>query len=479
MGSRAVITEPKRKDPGYRPVSERLNDYEAVERQLHEGDVVMQSSRCMTCGTPFCHAYGCPLANVIPEFNDCARRQQWREGLEILLSTNNFPEFTGRVCPAPCEAACVDGIHDDPVTIRQIERFLIGKGFLNGYITATPPKKRTGKKVAVIGSGPAGLAVADTLNKAGHSVTVFESNQRAGGILTYGIPDFKLEKWVVERRIALMQSEGILFETGVTVGEDLSYRFLKQRFDAVCMACGAGKPRDLNVPGRELRGIHFAMDFLCQQNRRNSGEAILSSEKIHAGGKKVLVIGGGDTGSDCVGTALRQGAREVWQFEILPEPPIDRPASTPWPVWPQILRTTHAHKEGGKRRWSVMTQGFLGKNGSVTGVECVEVEWQRGEDGRLNGPAEKPGTGFRQDADLVILAMGFTAPTPNRIVDDLGIQLNERGHIQADHLGMTSVEGVFVAGDMALGQSLVVRAIADGRRTAQGIMAFLGEKKKI
>ncbi|EFK10970.1 glutamate synthase subunit beta [delta proteobacterium NaphS2] len=479
MANPAAMMEAKRKDPGYRPVSERLNDYAAVERQLYDDDVRIQSSRCMACGTPFCHAYGCPLANVIPEFNDCARRGEWREGLEILLSTNNFPEFTGRICPAPCEAACVDGIYDDPVTIRQIELFLIGKGFLNGYITPTPPKRRTEKKVAVIGSGPAGLAVADTLNKAGCLVTVFESNQHPGGILRYGIPDFKLEKWVVERRVALMRNEGVLFETGVTVGEDLSYRFLKQRFDALCMACGAGAPRDLKIPGRELQGVHFAMDYLIQQNCRNSGEIITPAEKIHAAGKKVLVIGGGDTGSDCVGTALRQGAKEVWQFEILPEPPVERPASSPWPVWPQILRTTHAHKEGGKRRWAVMTQEFLGRRGMVTGVECVEVDWKQGKDGRLTGPVEKAGTRFRQDSDLVVLAMGFTAPTPNRIVDDLGIQINERGHIQADHWGMTSVEGIFAAGDMALGQSLVVKAIADGRRTARGIMKFLGEKKSI
>lgn len=479
MGNTAAMTEPKRKDPGYRPVAERLNDYEAVERQLHDNDVMIQSSRCMACGTPFCHAYGCPLSNVIPEFNDCARRGQWREGLEILLSTNNFPEFTGRVCPAPCEAACVDGIHDDPVTIRQIELFLIGKAFLNGDISPAPPKRRNDKKVAVIGSGPAGLAVADTLNKAGYSVTVYESARHPGGILRYGIPDFKLEKWVVERRVSLMSKEGVIFETGVIVGEDLSYRFLKQRFDAVCMACGAGEPRDLKIPGRQLQGVHFAMDYLIQQNRRNSGEIISPAEKIHAAGKKVLVIGGGDTGSDCVGTALRQGAKEVWQFEILPEPPVERPPSTPWPVWPQILRTTHAHKEGGKRRWAVMTQAFLGKKDVVSGVECVEVDWPREKPGRFGGPVKKPGTGFKQDVDLVILAMGFTAPTRNRIVDDLDVQLNDRGHIWVDNLGMTSVEGIFAAGDMALGQSLVVKAIADGRRTAKGIMEFLGEKKSI
>ncbi len=476
MVNRAATVESERKDPGYRPVAERLSDYEAVERQLHDDDVLIQSSRCMTCGTPFCHAYGCPLSNIIPEFNDCARRGQWEEGLELLLSTNNFPEFTGRVCPAPCEASCVDGIHGDPVTIRQIELFLTGKGFLNGYINPAPPKNRNDKKVAVIGSGPAGLAVADTLNKAGYWVTVYESARRPGGILRYGIPDFKLEKWVVERRVALMRKEGVVFETGVMVGEDLSYRFLKQRFDAICMACGAGEPRDLKVPGRELQGIHFAMDYLCQQNLRNEGETILPAEEIHAAGKNVLVIGGGDTGSDCVGTALRQGAKEVWQFEILPEPPAQRPASTPWPEWPQILRTTHAHQEGGKRRWGIMTQAFLGNGDVLSGVQCVEVDWQKDNEGRL-GPIEKTGTRFEQTVDLVILAMGFLAPTKNRIVDDLGLQLNDRGHVQVDDAGMTSANGIFAAGDMALGQSLVVKAIADGRRTAAGIRKFLEKEK--
>ena len=475
MDNTTAMMEAKRKDPGYRPVAERLRDYEAVERQLHDQDLVTQASRCMACGTPFCHAYGCPLANVIPEFNDYLHRGLWREGLEILLSTNNFPEFTGRVCPAPCEAACVDGIYGDPVTIRQIELALIEKGFLNGYLSPSPPKKRFNKKVAVVGSGPAGLAVADTLNKGGYAVTVYESARHPGGILRYGIPDFKLEKWVVERRISLMREEGVLFETGVTVGEDLSYRFLKQRFDALCMACGAGEARDLDIPGRNLTGIHFAMDYLSQQNRKVSGETVPSSEFIDAGGKNVLVIGGGDTGSDCVGTALRQGAKKVLQFEILPEPPLTRSASNPWPLWSKILRSTHAQEEGGERRWAVMTRGFVGDQGKVTGVKCVEVAWPEGEDGSPTGPVEKSGTQFEQAVDLVILAMGFTAPTRNRIVDNLGIQLDERGNIQADRRGMTSMEGIFVAGDMALGQSLVVKAIADGRRAARGIMEFLGD----
>ena len=479
MDNTAHMTEAKRKDPGYRSVKERLNDYEAVERQLHDGDVTIQSSRCMECGTPFCHAYGCPLANVIPEFNDCVHRGQWTEGLKILLSTSNFPEFTGRVCPAPCEAACVDGIHGDPVTIRQIELALIEKGFQDGYLSPSPPKKRFNKKVAVVGSGPAGLAVADTLNKGGYQVTVFESAEHPGGILRYGIPDFKLEKWVVERRISLMREQGVLFETGVMVGEDLSYRFLKQRFDALCLACGAGKPRDLSLPGRNLTGIHFAMDYLCRQNRKISGEAVPPMDAIHAGGKNVLVIGGGDTGSDCVGTALRQGAERVLQFEILPKPPVSRSASNPWPLWPQVLRTTHAHEEGGVRRWAVMTREFSGNQGKVTGVKCVQVDWPTSDNGPMTGPVERPGTEFEEPVDLVILAMGFAGPARNKIVEDLGIQLDDRGNIQADAYGMTSTNGIFVAGDMALGQSLVVKAIADGRRTARGIMKILGEERGI
>lgn len=459
---------PNRKDPGYRPVSERLKDYEAVERQLHDHDVVMQTTRCMGCGTPFCHAYGCPLSNVIPEFNDFVRRGLWQQGLDLLLSTNNFPEFTGRVCPAPCEAACVDGIYDDPVTIRQIELALVEKGFLNGYLCPSPPKRRFEKNVAVVGSGPAGLAVADTLNKAGYHVTVFESAVQPGGILRYGIPDFKLEKWVVARRIALMKEEGVQFETGIAVGEDLSYRYLKQRFDALCLACGAGKPRNLEIPGRHFKGIHFAMDYLCQQNQRIAEEPLAPEFEIVARGKSVLVIGGGDTGSDCVGTALRQGAKRVLQFEILPEPPATRPSISPWPMWPRILRTTHAHKEGGERRFGVMTREFLEDQGSVSAVRCAEVDWIDGK-----GPVEKPGTEFEEAVDLVILAMGFVAPAPNRIVTELGIELNERGHIKSDSRGMTSINGIFTAGDMTLGQSLVVKAIADGRNTAHGIKKFL------
>jgi glutamate synthase (NADPH/NADH) small chain len=466
----------KRIDPGYRPREERLRDFKAVERQSTLNQIHDQAARCMDCGTPFCHAYGCPLQNVVPEFNDFANRGKWRLALEILLSTNNFPEFTGRICPAPCEAACVSGIHDDPVTIRQIELAIIEKGFESDFFPSRRHVPRSDKRIAVIGSGPAGLAVADTLNQAGLGVTLYESAAEAGGILRYGIPDFKLEKWVVDRRIRLMEEEGVVFETGVRAGEDISYSYLARLFHAICLCCGAHEPRDLPVPGRDLQGIHFALDYLIQQNKRISGEGIDPSEEITAKGKTVVVLGGGDTGSDCLGTALRQGAKKVDLFEILPKPPLQRAQSTPWPTWPDMLRQTHAHQEGGDLRWSVMTKEFLGENGILRKLRCAEVEWQTKEEGGPPIPVEKPGTEFEVEADLVLLAMGFVGPTKNRIVEDLGIARDSRGNVMADEKKMTSVPGAFVSGDMTLGQSLVVRAIADGRKAAKGIMEYVGGK---
>ncbi len=465
----------KRIDPGYRPREERLRDFKAVERQLSLEKIHGQAARCMDCGTPFCHAYGCPLANVAPEFNDFAYRGKWRQALELLLSTNNFPEFTGRICPAPCEAACVSGIHDDPVNIRQIELAIIEKGFESDFFPNPLTGPRSDKRIAVIGSGPAGLAVADTLNKAGFGATLYESAAKAGGILRYGIPDFKLEKWVVERRVRLMEEEGVVFETGVTVGEDISYNYLARLFDAICLCCGAREPRDLPIPGRDLKGVYFALDYLVQQNKRNSGEGAGPSKEITAKGKTVVVLGGGDTGSDCLGTALRQGAKKVYQFEILPKPPAQRAESTPWPMWPNMLRQTHAHKEGGDLRWSVMTKGFSGEKGILRKLDCTEVEWQTKEEGGPPMPVEKRGTGFEVETDLVLLAMGFVGPARNRIVEDLGIARDSRGNVLADEKNMTSAPGVFVSGDMTLGQSLVVRAIADGRKAAKGIMEYVGE----
>ncbi len=464
-----AFLEYERKDPGYRPREERLRDYRAVERQLtHEG-INRQAARCMECGTPFCHAYGCPVGNVIPEFNDHVFRGHWQQALDILLFRNNFPEFTGRVCPAPCESACVAGINGDPITIRQIELAIIERGFESGYLPTRLSLRRLDKRVAVIGSGPAGLAAADTLNRAGYRVTVYDNASRPGGILRYGIPDFKLEKWVIDRRIQLMEEQGVLFETGVSAGEDISYRYLTRRFDAICLACGARRPRDLSLPGRDLKGIHFAMDYLTQQNKRVSGEPIDPSYEIHAAGKKVLILGGGDTGSDCLGTALRQGARKVRQFEILPRPPARRAESTPWPEWPLMLRQTHAHKEGGELRWSVLTKAFLGEGGRVQKIRCAEADWETGD----QGPKERPGTEFEVEADLVILALGFVGPGENRFLEEQGISRDARGNVKGDQEGRTNLEGLFVAGDMRQGQSLVVRAIADGRQAAQGIIRYL------
>ncbi|MBW1868126.1 MAG: glutamate synthase subunit beta [Deltaproteobacteria bacterium] len=473
MGDPRGFIEIKRKDAPYRSRDERLRDYKAVEHQLSYSDLNKQAARCMDCGTPFCHAYGCPISNLVPEFNDFAFRGNWQQALEILVSANNFPEFTGRVCPAPCEAACVSALNSDPVTIRQIELAIIEKGFESGLISPEPPSIRLDKKVAVIGSGPAGLTIADSLNRAGYRVTVFENANYPGGILTYGIPDFKLEKWVVERRIKLMAAQGITFETGVKIGDDISCHYLKKRFDAICLACGARKPRDLPVPGRDLNGIYFAMDYLSQQNKRNRDEYVGPSDEIIARDKKVVVIGGGDTGSDCLGTALRQGAIRVSQLEIVPKPPVKRSDNTPWPMWPVLLRQTHAHKEGGDLFWSIMTKEFLGEKGVVKKIRCAEVEWVVSDVNRPPVPIEKASTEFEIEADLVILAMGFLGPEESNLVAELSVELDGRGNVKADDHGMTNLDGIFVAGDMAMGQSLVVRAIADGRKTALGIKTYL------
>lgn len=470
--------EYKRKDPGYRSRDERIRDYKAVERQLSYDEIHRQAARCMDCGTPFCHAYGCPVASIVPEFNYYVCRGNWREALDILLSANNFPDFTGRVCPAPCEAACVSGINGDPVTIRQIELAVIERGFESGYIKANPAETRYDERIAIIGSGPAGLAAADILNRAGYRITVYDEAAQPGGILRYGIPDFKLEKWAVDRRIRLMEAEGVVFETGIRVGQDISYRYLTRHFDAICLACGAREPRDLDVPGRNLKGIYFAMDYLTRQNKRVSGETIEPSGDITADGKTVVVIGGGDTGSDCLGSALRQGAQKVYQLEILPEPPVERSESTPWPMWPLMLRKTHAHEEGGLTLWSAMTKEFRGEEGIVEKLLCAEVEWIAPEEGKPPVPVEKAGTEFELKADMVLLAMGFVGPGKNRLIDELEIGLDLRGNVKADERHMTNREGLFVAGDMTTGQSLVVKAIGDGRAAARGIMAYLNEKRR-
>jgi glutamate synthase (NADPH/NADH) small chain len=475
MGNLRSFIEHKRKEPGYRPKEERVKDFKAVERQLSDEEVKSQAARCIDCGTPFCHAYGCPVSNVCPELNDYVYSGNWKEALNILLSQNNFPEFTSRICPAPCETACVAGINQDPVTIRQVELAIIEKGFESGYIGAEKAAVRLEDRVAVIGSGPAGLTVADSLNRAGYQVTVYDNAKYPGGILRYGIPDFKLEKWIVERRIKLMQEQGVVFEMGISVGEDISYRYLTKRFDAICLACGARQPRDIPIPGRELKGIYFAMDYLTRQNKKVGKEAIIPSKEISAAGKTVVIIGGGYTGSDCLGTALRQGAKKVHQLEILPKPPINRSELTPWPLWPIQLDLTHAHHEGGEQHWSVMTTEFIGDNNIIKKLKCVEVEWEAKEKGGPIVPIEKNGTDFEVEADLVLLAMGFLGPEKNKIFEEMGVSFDQTGNVPSDEKNMTNVPGVFVAGDITLGQSLVVKAIADGKRAAQGIMMYLGK----
>jgi glutamate synthase (NADPH) small chain len=473
MGKVTGFLDIERKDPGYRPADERLKDYRAVENMPDEEDIYDQGARCMDCGIPFCHDYGCPLENIIPEFNDRVYHGDWQGALDILLATSSFPEFTGRICPAPCEEACVDNLNGDPVTIRQIELAIIEKAFERGLMKPVIPSFYHDKRVAVVGSGPAGLAAALMINRAGYHVTVYDEADKPGGLLRYGIPDFKLEKDVVERRIRLMEEEGVKFENNVVVGEDLSTRYLTGNYDAICLTCGARKPRDLEAPGRNLTGIFFAMDFLTQQNKRNSGEPIAPEEEIRATGKRVVVIGGGDTGSDCIGTSLRQGAKEVIQIEIMPKPPEGRAESTPWPMWPVKMRESHAHKEGGSRRWSVNTKEFLGENGVLTKIRCVEVAWVN-KDGRMI-PEEVKGSEFEIETDLVLLAMGFTGPGNDALIDGFGLERNARGNINVDKAMMTSVDGVFSGGDMANGQSLVVTAIYSGKQTAKGVIDYLSK----
>ncbi len=472
MGKETGFLEYRRKDPGYRPRAERLGDYRPVDNRLSDADIHRQAARCMDCGIPFCHGYGCPVANIIPEFNDLVYRGRWPEALDILCATNNFPEFTGRLCPATCETACVAGINTEPVTIRQIELAVIEKGFELGLMGPRSPQTRRNETVAVVGSGPAGLAAADTLNKLGYTVTVFDEARYPGGILRYGIPDFKLDKKIVERRIELMTAEGVRFESEVRVGTDISCSYLRKQNRAICLACGSRQPRDLPVPGRELNGILFAMDFLGRQNRVVSGEIVPRPSDVTARGKRVVVIGGGDTGSDCLGTALRQGAAKVWQLEILPEPPTQRPEHTPWPMWPATLRESHAHKEGGERQWAVTTKAFLGDGNSVQKLLCARVEWVQEADGSMK-PQDVAGSEFELDADLVVLAMGFVGPGNQSLIDNFAVAADARGNIAADETMMTSVPGVFVAGDMTSGQSLIVRAIASGRRTAFEIDRYL------
>jgi glutamate synthase (NADPH/NADH) small chain len=473
MGKPTGFLEIGRQKQPARPLGERLRDWREVYLPYDESTLRGQASRCMDCGIPFCHQ-GCPLGNLVPNWNDLVYHGRWRASIERLHETNNFPEFTGRLCPAPCEASCVLGIGDAPVTINGTEAAIIDRAFAEGWVVPRPPAWRTGKRVAVVGSGPAGLAAADQLNRAGHRVTVFERADRIGGLLRYGIPAFKLEKGLLDRRLGVMEAEGIIFRTRCTIGVDVSAEELLAEFDAVVLATGATVPRDLRVPGRDLHGIHFAMDYLTEQNRRCEGDEVGGVGSISAAGKQVVIIGGGDTGADCLGTALRQGAAAVRQLELLPRPPDERAPDNPWPEWPRVFRVSSAHEEGGERLFSVSTASFAGdEQGRVRALHAVRVE-----PATVNGrPSFVPAAGseFEIPADLVLLAMGFTGPERGPI-QQFGARLTERGTVWRDENWMTSVPRVFTAGDMQRGQSLIVWAIAEGRSCARGVdLMLMGE----
>ena len=471
MGKPTGFIEIRRSKPHARPIEIRVRDWQEVYLAESEADMRQQGARCMDCGIPFCHQ-GCPLGNLIPEWNDLVYRNRWQTAIERLHATNNFPEFTGRLCPAPCEGSCVLGINDDPVSIKNIEVSIVDRAFEEGWIRARPPASRTGRTVAVVGSGPAGLAAADQLNRAGHLVTVFERADRIGGLLRYGIPEFKLEKRWLDRRLALMAEEGVVFRAGLNIGVDVPVAALKRDFDAIVLCGGATAPRDLPIPGRNLAGIHFAVDYLTQQNRICEGEAVAAADLITAEGKHVVIIGGGDTGADCLGTAHRQGAASVAQFELLPRPPDTRTADNPWPLWPTIFRTSAAHEEGGERVYSVSTERFVDDGqGQVTALHAAHVEMVR--DGERMRFVPQPDSQFELKADLVLLAMGFLGPEQGSLLSTLGVKLTERGNVWRDANWMTSERGVFVAGDMQRGQSLIVWAIADGRSAARGVDAYL------
>ena len=463
--------EYNRETPDYREPEERIKDYKELEVPFADEKTQEQAARCMDCGIPFCHS-GCPLGNIIPEFNDAVYQEDWELAIEILQETNNFPEFTGRICPAPCEASCVLGINQPPVAIEHIEKSIAEKAWELDLIKPQVPEHRTGKKVAVVGSGPAGLAAAAQLNKVGHYVTVFEREVHAGGLLRYGIPDFKLEKWVIERRINLMKQEGILFKTGVEVGTDISVNALNE-YDAIVLCGGSTIPRDLNIPGRELQGVHFAMDFLTRQNKKVSGEWIPELGEISATDKHVVVIGGGDTGSDCVGTSNRHGAASITQIELLGKPPAERSANNPWPEWPMILRTSSSHKEGCEREWSMLTKEFIGDAyGKLKALKLVGIEWKQDPQTGKYGFAEIPGTEQEIPCELALLAIGFLHPKHKGMLDSLGVDLDERGNVQTDNY-QSSLPHVFSAGDMRRGQSLVVWAISEGRECARAVDEYL------
>jgi glutamate synthase (NADPH/NADH) small chain len=489
MGKPTGFKEFTRELPGKKPVKERLANYNEFVERYSDQKLNEQAARCMDCGVPFCHN-GCPLGNVIPEFNDAVYKKEWAEAYDILSSTNNFPEFTGRICPAPCETACVLGINQPPIVIEEIEKHIIEIGFEKGFVKPRKPNLRSGKKVAVIGSGPAGLAAAAQLNYAGHQVTVFERDDRPGGLLQYGIPDFKLEKWVVSRRIRLMEQEGIVFQCNANVGVNVNVNDLLREYNAIVLATGSTVPRDLNVPGRELKGVYYAMQFLKQQNKRNAGldplangqiESNILPEHIMATGKNVIVIGGGDTGSDCVGTSNRHGAKSITQFELLPKPPENRASYMPWPTYPMVLKTTSSHEEGCERQWATATKEFVSDgNGNLKGLKIVELEWKASEDGRPASFVEVPGSEREIPCELVLLAMGFLYPQQEGLLSLLDIEKDERGNVKtAEKNYQTNLPKIFAAGDARRGQSLVVWAISEGRECARKVDEFLNNNVSV
>ncbi len=489
MGKPTGFQEFTRELPEKLPVADRLNNYKEFVQRYTDQKLNQQAARCMDCGVPFCHN-GCPLGNIIPEFNDAVYRQSWKEAYEILSSTNNFPEFTGRICPAPCESACVLGINQPAITIEEIEKHIIEIAFEKGLVVARKPNVRSGKKVAVVGSGPAGLAVAAQLNHAGHLVTVFERDDAPGGLLRYGIPDFKLEKWVIDRRIAVLEEEGVIFKCNAHVGVNVSINDLLREFHSIVLAGGSTVPRNLDIPGRELKGVHFAMEFLKQQNKRVAEkdpfagghvESNIAAEPISASGKNVLIIGGGDTGSDCVGTSNRHGAKSITQFELLPKPPGERIQSMPWPTYPMTLKTSSSHEEGCDRMWSVTTKSFIGdEDGHLKALKIADLEWKFSEEGRPASFVEVPGSEREIPCELVLLAMGFLHPQKNGILEELDVELDERGNVKATEKDYrTNISKIFSCGDMRRGQSLVVWAISEGRECARHVDEYLSGSSRL
>lgn len=472
MGEVEGFLKYERQEPRGRPVAQRLGDFHEVYELAEERVVMQQGARCMDCGIPYCHV-ACPLGNYIPAWNDLVSEGDWQHALSLAENDNNFPEFTGHLCPALCEGACSLGLNFAPVSIKMIELSIIERGFAEGWVKPQPPQALSGRRVAVVGSGPSGLAAAQQLRRMGHDVTVFERSDRVGGLLRYGIPDFKLEKQIIDRRIAQLEAEGVVFKTSVHVGVTLPAEELCHEFDAVLLAGGAQQPRNLDVPGRELRGVHFAMDFLSQQNKRCAGDTINAAQDITAHGKNVVVIGGGDTGADCVGTSLRQSAASVTSFELMPKPPTTRAADNPWPEWPRIFRTPSSHEEGGERIYGVLTKRLIGdEQGNLVAIEAVRVNWSQDAQGRMQ-MEEVPDSAFQLPCELVLIAMGFSGVIRNGMLDQLGVEISPRGAVVTDRNKMTSRPGVFAAGDMSRGQSLVVWAIAEGRAAAEGVNAYL------